>query len=206
MSRCKVSLETQSKNGHNKYKSNTHKRNSKNEMIAECCIDLIFQNIFKQNDANVNEQSIKRFDTLRSKQISNIIYISPHYFVHICQMRHYFSCLVNNKARTSLIREVLYTLSWHYLYELHLTIFLSHTRKMHVDQVAKLITRLIQMKHNERLRIGFGHLSNILISWYFNNFSIFHFLSILFQLIHPFGHVLFSKFIIVIYINQDIPN
>ena len=143
-------------------------------------------------------QSLKRHDALRSKQIVNIFDISFHNFINIGQMRYHFSTLVNNETRTSLIWKVLNTLSRHNLDEFHLPILLSNPRKMHIDEIAKLIARLVQMQNNKRLRICLSHLPYILIPRYLNHISIFHLLRVLFQLVYPFSHVLLSKLIIFV--------
>ena len=146
----------------------------------------------------IDERSLKRFDALRSKQIVNIVDISLHNFINISQMRHHLSALVNNETRTSLIRKVLYALRRHYLYKFDLPVLLSNPRKMHIDQIAKLIARLVQMQQHKRFRICLSYLPYVLIPRYLYHIAVFHLLCVLFQLVHSFCHVLLSKLIIFV--------
>ena len=131
--------------------------------------------------------------------------ISFHYLINIGQVRHHFSCLVYDEARTTLIRKVLNTLGGDYLDKLDMSVSLGDGRKVHVDQIAELVAVLVEMEHNKRLWICFGDFPNILIPRYFDQLTIFFPCSFDLYFLHSFCHVLFGKFIFKIYISSILP-
>jgi hypothetical protein len=89
---------------------------------------------------------------------------------------HRLSPFVNYKARAVHVRELLNAFGCDNFYEFYLSVFNCNLRKMVIDEVAKLVTILIQMEYYEILRGSVCDFSYVLISRDLNDLAIFNFL------------------------------
>ena len=101
---------------------------------------------------------------MRSQQEVNILDISFHDFVDICEMRYGFSGLVDDEARAPFVWEVFNAFRGHYFAEFDMSILFGHLGQVHVDQSAELVAVLVEMQDHEGFRVCFSHFSNVFIS------------------------------------------
>jgi hypothetical protein len=130
------------------------------------------------------------------EQKYNICNLVLEYFIDIGKLGYWLSCFIDDKARTSLIWKVINTFSRNNFDEFDMCVFLGNGRQMLIDQQAKLIIILVQVKNNERFGICFGHLSDVLISRNFEDPSIFLFDRFDFEFLHAACHILSCEIIV----------
>lgn len=119
-------------------------------------------------------------------------------------MRHRFASFVNDKARTVYVRELFNAFCCDYLDKFYLSVFYSDLRQIVINQVAKFVTVLIQVKHYKVFSWSVCDLSDVLISGDFDDLAVLDFLSLGLELGHSGGVELFCELIILIEIVFDL--
>lgn len=83
-----------------------------------------------------------------------------------------FACFVNDEAGAPLVREVLNALGREYLDKLYMAIPLGDAWQVEVDEPTEFIAVLVEMQHNEGLRVGLCDFPQVLIPRYFDDLSV----------------------------------
>jgi hypothetical protein len=133
---------------------------------------------------------------LGGEQIVNVVDILLHYFVDIGQMRHHLSGHVDDEAGAPRIWEALNALVGDYLDKFDMPVLFGDGWQVLVDEVAELVGRLVEVQNDEGGRIGLGHLSNVLVSGYLHDLSVFLQNSLNLHLLHALGHILLGELIL----------
>ncbi len=126
----------------------------------------------------------------------HILNFSFQVSIHIGYIRNRLSSLVNDKTRTSSIRELIDTFVSNNLDELDMTVLDSDWGQVLVDEITEFIAVLIQVQDNKVLSRCLSYFTNVLVTWNFVDLSVFYSISMWLEFSHSTGIKLFSEVVL----------